>query len=402
MTARAVPALAILVPILGALSAFAPMSIDMYLPSTDHLVEVFATSSDRVQWTLSSFILGYAIAHLFWGPVSDRFGRRPLLAIGIGLYSVASLGCLLAPTIEAMIVLRALQGLGAAAAPLLARAVIRDLFDRDRGARILSLMWMVMSAAPMLAPIIGGQLFKFFGWESVFWVLTLFGVICFALVILVLAESLPLERRTGHNPIEMMVSYGELLVHRRFLGYSLCGSFLFAAMFVYISSTPFVFIGLYGVTEEHYGFLFAIHVAVMMAGAFINSRIVERFGIDRIIRVGVVWAAIMGLVVLFFAATGIGGVPSLLIPFAMMMLALPFVAANGVAGAMGDFPHVAGTAAALNGMLTFAFGAIGSAVVAAFYDDTALAMGAGISGFGLAAALGYFLVLRPSEAVAMK
>ena len=234
MSVRTMPALVVLIPVLGALSAFAPMSIDMYLPSTDHLVGVFDTTTDRVQWTLGSFIFGFAIGHLFWGPVSDRFGRRPLLAIGIGLYTAASLGCLLAPTIEAMIGLRALQGLGAAAAPLLARAVVRDLFDRERGARILSLMWMVMSAAPMLAPIIGGQLFKYFGWQAVFWVLTIFGVICLALVVLVLGESLPADRRTRHNPLEMAVSYGELLVHRRFLGYSLCGSFLFAAMFAYI------------------------------------------------------------------------------------------------------------------------------------------------------------------------
>ena len=171
-------------------------------------------------------------------------------------------------------------------------------------------------------------------------------------------------------------------------------------MFAYISSTPFVFIGLYGVAEEHYGFLFAIHVAVMMAGAFVNSRIVERFGIDRLIGAGVAWPAAVGLVVLFFAATGIGGVAGLLVPFALMMAALPFVAANGVAGAMGDFPHVAGTAAALNGMLTFALGALGSAVVAAFLGDTALAMGAGIGAFGLAAALTYLLVLRPAAAAA--
>lgn len=394
------PALAILIPVLGALSAFAPMSIDMYLPSTDHLVEVFATSSDRVQWTLSSFILGYAIAHLFWGPVSDRFGRRPVLTVGIALYTVASLGCLLAPTIEAMVGLRALQGLGAAAAPLLARAVVRDLFERERGARILSLMWMVMSAAPMLAPIIGGQLFKYLGWESVFWVLTFFGAICLAMVVLTLGESLPRERRTRYNPVEMMASYGELLIHRRFLGYSLCGSFLFAAMFAYISSTPFVFIGLYGVSEEHYGFLFAIHVAVMTAGAFVNSRIVERFGIDRLIRAGVLWAAATGLAVLFFAATGIGGVAGLLVPFAMMMAALPFVAANSVAGAMGDFPHLAGTAAALNGMLTFALGAVGSALVAPFLGGTALAMGVGIAACGLASALTCFLVLGPRGALA--
>ena len=221
------------------------------------------------------------------------------------------------------------------------------MFNRERGARILSLMWMVMSMAPMLAPIIGGQLFKYLGWESVFWVLTIFGVICLVLVVTVLGESLPPDRRTRHNPLEMATSYGELLIHRRFLGYSLCGSFLFAAMFAYISSTPFVFIGLYGVTEEQYGFLFAAHVAVMTVGAYINSRIVERFGLDPIIRWGAVWAATMGCVVLFFAATGIGGVAGLLIPFALMMFAVPLVSANAVAGAMGEFPHVAGTAAAL-------------------------------------------------------
>ena len=394
MTVRAMPALVVLIPVLGALSAFAPMSIDMYLPSTDHLVGVFDTTTDRVQWTLSSFIFGYAIAHLFWGPASDRFGRRPVLAIGIGLYTAASLGCLLAPTVEAMIGLRALQGLGAAAAPLLARAVVRDMFDRDRGARILSLMWMVMSAAPMLAPIIGGQLFKYLGWQSVFWVLTIFGVICFVLVMGVLGESLPADRRTRHNPVAMAASYGALLVHRRFLGYSLCGGFLFAAMFAYISSTPFVFIGLYGVTEEQYGFLFAIHIVLMTTGAYVNSRVVARYGIDRMIRWGAVWAAAMGAAVLFFAVTGIGGVAGLVAPFALMMFSMPLVSANAVAGAMGEFPKVAGTAAALNGMLSFALGSIGSAIVAGLYNHTALPMGAGVCGFGFLSLLIYVFVLR--------
>ena len=168
---------------------------------------------------------------------------------------------------------------------------------------------------------------------------------------------------------------------------------LFAALNV-LSSTPFVFIGLYGVTEEQYGFLFAAHVAVMTVGAYINSRIVERFGLDPIIRWGAVWAATMGCVVLFFAATGIGGVAGLLIPFALMMFAVPLVSANAVAGAMGEFPHVAGTAAALNGMVSFALGSIGSTVVGYLYNDTALPMGAGICAFGVASLLVYLFVLR--------
>ncbi len=216
--------------ILGALTAFGPLSIDMYLPALPALADSFGTSPSRVQLTLSAFILGFGTAQLVYGPLSDRWGRKPPLLAGIGLYIGASVLCAFSTRVASLIVLRLLQGLGACAGPLIARAVVRDIYDHDRAAYMLSLTTLIMGAAPLVAPLLGGQLLLAFGWRSIFGVLSGFGILCFLGAWLGLAETLDDARRSRASVHEMVARYGTLLRDRAYVGYTVSSGAAFAGM----------------------------------------------------------------------------------------------------------------------------------------------------------------------------
>jgi DHA1 family bicyclomycin/chloramphenicol resistance-like MFS transporter len=369
--------------VLGALTAFGPLSIDMYLPALPALADSFGVSPGRVQLTLSAFFLGFGTGQLVYGPLADRWGRRPPLLAGIGLYIGASVLCALSTDVAGLIALRLVQGLGACAGPLITRAVVRDLYERDRAARMLSLMMLVMGAAPLLAPLVGGQLLRAFGWRSIFAALAAFGVLCFVTAWLFLRETLGAARRSRAGVPAMVARYGVLLADRAFLGYTVSSGAAYAGMFAYFAGSPFVFIRLHGVAAEHYGFLFALNVIGLMACAAVNSRLVPRHGADRLLRRGVAAVALAGGWLLVAAATGWGGLAGLVIPLLVFIASLSFVGANALASALVAFPHMAGTASALAGTIQFGFGAASGAAVSVLHDGTALPMAAVIAGAGL-------------------
>jgi len=299
------------------------MSVDMYLPAFPALAQDLLTDSGRVQQTLSAFLLGFAIAPIVWGPLSDRFGRKPILYAGLAIFVAASIGGALSTSIDVLIGFRFLQALGGSAAAALARAIVRDRYDREEAAKTLSLLFVVMAIAPMAAPILGGQVLVFFGWRAIFWALAGFGVICLLITVYPLRETLPPARRTHHRVGDMAKSYGALIRNKRYLGYAFCQGLSFAAMFAYIAGSPFVIIELFGVSPELYGFLFAAHFALI------------------------------GSVV-------------------VMMLFVTMIGANATAGALSEFPNMAGTASAFLGMMQFALGAAAGALVGFFHDGTAM------------------------------
>jgi len=368
-----------LLAVLGSLAAYGPMSIDMYLPGLPSLTAEFATGAAEVQLTLSTFLLGFAVAHLAHGPLSDRFGRRPVLVGGIVIYVVASLGCALASDITALTMLRFVQAVGGAVGPVLSRAIVRDLFERTEAARMLALMMLAMGAAPLLAPSVGGLILIWLGWRAIFVALALFGLITLLLVIFALPETLPAERRTHHDARRMAGDYLTLVKSPRYLGYALSGVLVFAGMFAYISGSPFVFIQVFGVPPEYYGLIFGLNVIGLMSGGYLGSRLVRRLGVDRLLAFATYWAAGIGPVMVAVAAWGDLGIVGVMLPLLLYMCSVSVAGANATAGGLSEFPRIAGTASALIGTLQYAIGAFSGYMVGLLFDGTPVPMAAVIA-----------------------
>ena len=382
--------------LLAAMTAFPPMAIDQYLPALPIIGRELRATPGQVQWTLSVFFIFFAIGQLVYGPVSDRFGRRLPLLAGILLFIAASVGCALAGSIEALIAWRAAEAVGAAAGAVVARAMVRDLHEGTAAARLLSLMSLVMAIAPLAAPILGGYLTVWLDWQSNFWALGLFGLLCLVGALFGLPETLPVARRRRANIVGMLKGYGVLLRSRRFLGYALSSGISFGAYFAYVSGSPFVFIELYEVPTALYGYLFAINIVGMMIGSALNSRLVGRFGIDRMLAAGVGVGAAAGVALVVFGITGAGGLPPLFLALFLFVSTQNVISANAMAGALSVRPDLAGTAAALAGVGGFLLGAVAGGLVNSLADGSALPMAAVVAAgtFG-AFAVERLVVARP-------
>ncbi|AUN29135.1 Bcr/CflA family multidrug efflux MFS transporter [Niveispirillum cyanobacteriorum] len=349
------------VVVMGFLTMFGPMAIDMYLPALPSIGADLHADQAAVQMTLSIFLIGYGAGQLLWGPLGDRYGRKGPAAVGVALFILASAGCALAPDIWSLTAWRFLHGVGACAAPVIARAMVRDSFDRDRGASVMSLMMLVMGVAPMLAPLAGGQVLDHVGWRGIFWCLCVFGLLA-GLGLLTVKET---ARPAGNRSGGLLSNYALLLLDRRFMGYALSSGFVFAGMFAYISGTPFVYIEHFGVAPEHFGFLFGVNVVALMIANVVNSRLVLRFGVDRMMGWGILATAGIGAVLIITGGFGIGGVFGVAIPLFFYLGALGLVGANGMAGSLAAFPHMAGTASSLSGALQLTIGAVAGGIVGA-------------------------------------
>ena len=376
------------------LVALGPISTDLYLPSLPTLTTVFATDEAAVQRTLSVFLVGVAVSQLLYGPLSDRFGRRPVLMGGIAIYVVASIGCALAGSVESLIVWRFFQALGACCGPVVGRAVIRDVYGREQAARILAYVGMAMAIAPAVGPIVGGVLTEAFGWRSNFWVLTGFGIGTLAAVVLLLAETNRLPDPDALRPAQQVRNYGIMLRHRQYVGYVCVVAGVYSAIFSFISGSSFVIVDGLGLSPTAYGFCFAAVVVGYMAGSFTAGRLTGRFGSDRMILVGAGIASTSGLGMLLFALVGWFTVISVVAPFVVAMVGIGLVLPNAVAGAVGPFPRMAGLAAAFLGFAQFGIAALVGLVVGALTERSALPMAASIFLVLLCSLVAYLLLVR--------
>lgn len=377
----------VLTLLLGALTAFAPMSIDMYLPSFPTLQREFAGNPGLVQATLSLFFIGLAIGQAIYGPLADRFGRKPPLYAGLALYVVGSVIAAFAPSLETLVAARFIQGIGGCAGMVIARAIVRDLFDERDSARMLTMLMLVMGLAPILAPIVGGQLLVFFGWRSVFWVLTAFGALCLLFSVTSLRESLPPAQRLPGGIGAALANYRQLLRDRRYMTQVMTGAFTMAGMFAYISGSPFVFIELNGVPAERFGFLFGLNALGLIAASQINHRLLARHSGRSILAAATLGFAIATLLVAANVMTGIGGFIGLLVPLFFSVASLGFIAPNTTAAAMALHGRIAGAASALLGILQFGVGALSVGLVGLFADGSARPMGLVIAACGIGASL---------------
>jgi MFS transporter, DHA1 family, multidrug resistance protein len=360
--------------LLGALIAFPSLSIDMYLPAFPSIQAYFNTGAGQVQRTLAVFSVGFAIGQLFFGPLSDRLGRKGPLVGGIMLYLAGVLGALFAPNIVVFTVARLVQALGGCAAALIGRAMVRDLFHEREAARVFSILMLIMGLAPILAPLIGGQLLIFTGWQGIFILLMAFATISLVAVILTLPESLPRERREKRGLGAVFPVYGGLLADRKFCGYTFSMAFASSGMFSYITGSPFVFIRLHGVPPQYYGLLFGSNALGLIACSQFNRYLLRRHRDTTILRHALAVTAVAGVCLGLAGWLDLGGLPGLMAPLFVCISSLGFILPNATAAAMNCSGGHAGSAAALLGGIQFATASSASTLVSALEDGTALPM----------------------------
>lgn len=359
--------------ILGALTAFAPLAIDFYLPSFPALAQAFATDVEHVQYSLAAYFIGLAIGQLLYGPLADRFGRRPPLLFGVTLFALASFACALAPSLDWLVGARFVQALGGCAGMVVARAVVRDLCNPVNSAKVFSQLMLVMGLAPILAPAAGGALLALSGWQAIFVCLGLFAALCLLLVVLWLPETRPQDAPPA--PLSgALGQYRRLLADRAFVGHALTGGLAMAAMFAYIAGSPFVFIDLYGVPVQQYGWLFGSNAAGFVLVAQFNSRLLRRRGPGFWVPRGVALYQFCALALFGVALWQPAVLWPLLVPLFCCIATLGMVLPNASACAMAGQGAHAGSASALLGSLQFAIAALAASLVGVLHDGTARPM----------------------------
>jgi DHA1 family bicyclomycin/chloramphenicol resistance-like MFS transporter len=362
-----------LVFLLGAVTAFAPVSIDMYLPSLPVLGAEFGASAGHVQLSVASFFLGLAVGQGFYGPLSDRFGRTRPLCAGLLLFVLASIGCALTPSIDFLIVVRFFQALGACSGQVISRAVVRDLFEPREAVQVFSLLVLVMGVSPVLAPLVGAQILQWFPWRTIFWVIATLGALGLVGTFLGLKESHHGERK----PLmitNVMHTYADLLRDRAFMGYVLTGGMAMAGMFAYIVGSPYVFMEHFHVTTARFGVVFGVNALGLVLAAQLNARLVRRFSSDAIIRKVLVIQVSAGF--LLFAGTwwgflGLYGVAALLFVYVSSVGCL---FPNITAMAMAPQGARAGSASALIGVIQFVLAAVSASLIGAANSGAAVPM----------------------------
>lgn len=368
--------------ILGALSAFGPLAIDFYLPAFPAMALAFGTDEKHVQLTLAAYFLGLSIGQLAYGPVADRFGRRIPLLAGVGLFTLASLACAYAPNLEWLIGARFVQALGGCAGMVISRAVVSDKCDAVGSAKVFSQLMLVMGLAPILAPMLGGLLVNLYGWQSIFIMLTLFSALAGLAVALGLPESLPAH--VPRQPLSgALRQYGRLLADRVFLGHALTGGIAIAGMFAYIAGSPFVFIKLYGVPAEHFGWFFGINAGGFILVAQINARLLAKRG-PAFLLARTVWIYLLGgLALLAVSSLHPEQLWPLLLPLFICIASLGCILPNASACAMNGQGARAGSASAMLGCLQFSVAAGAAALVGMLHDGSAVPMATVISLCGI-------------------
>jgi DHA1 family bicyclomycin/chloramphenicol resistance-like MFS transporter len=363
-----------LVVILSMLAAFGPLATDMYLPALPEMTEALGADDAMGQLTISVFLAGVALAQLFYGPLSDRIGRRGPLLFGTALFALASAACGLARNMETMLVFRLLMALGGAAGMVLARAVVRDLFSGREMADFFSLLMVLMGAAPILAPLLGGQILLFAHWRVIFAVLFAAGAAACFFVWRSLPESLPPAKRQRHGIGLALAGYGQLLRNRQFMGYALVIGFNSGAFFTYLTCSPHVFIKLNGMSGQMYSALFGINALGMLAASAVNRRLLRNFSPGTILGAAIYGALPAGILLAVCAWTGFGGLILLVALLFATLASGGLVLPNATTLALAPCGRAAGSASALLGTLQFGIGGLAGALAGRFGASSALPM----------------------------
>lgn len=352
--------------ILSALMAVTSLSTDIYLPAMPVMAQDL---HGDVELTITGFLIGFCIAQLIWGPLSDHFGRRKPLFIGMALFIIGSVGCALSTDISQIVFWRVFQALGACTGPMLARAMIRDLFSRTRAAQMLSTLMIIMAIAPIAGPLLGGQMIKVTSWHSIFWLLGIIGSLML-LSLVWLPETLPEEKRVKASLTGAFRNYRALLANTKFMRFTLCLMFYYVAAYAFITGSPFVYITYFGVEPQHYGWLFALNIVGLMGMSVINRRLVHRYSLEALLKVATSVAALAALLLVLAAKLDIGGLILIVAAVFVFFSMNGIIAATSTAAALDSVPNVAGSASALMGSLQYGSGIISSLLLALLSDGT--------------------------------
>jgi DHA1 family bicyclomycin/chloramphenicol resistance-like MFS transporter len=394
------PTHAAVTALLTALVALGPISTDLYLPSLPALTAYFGVGEAAGQLTLSAFLLGLAGGQIIYGPLSDRYGRRPVLLFGIGLYAAASVACVFAPSIELLVIARFCQACGACVGPVLGRAVVRDVYGREGAARILSYLSAAIALAPAIGPIIGGFVETWFGWRANFVVLALYGATALALTFTMLQETNTHCETGQFSPGRIFTGYLSFLGERTYFGYVFTCALSYCGIFAFISASSFILVDAAGLSPGLYGFCFAAVVVGYIAGTLTSGRLSAKLGINRLIAIGSVVGFTGAALVLMLALmnpsrTGIPAAIAVVGPMMLFLAGVGLTMPNAIAGAIGPFPRAAGAASALLGFLQMAMAAVVGALVGHFHNGTAIPMGVALVAVTLGIFVSFYGLVRP-------
>lgn len=355
--------------ILGLLAMLMPLSIDMYLPALPVISSQFNVPDGSAQMTLSTYILGFALGQLLYGPMADSIGRKPVILGGTLIFAAAAVACALSQTIEMLITMRFFHGLAAAAASVVINALMRDIYPKEEFSRMMSFVMLVTTIAPM----VGGAVLVWFSWHAIFWILALAALLASAMIAFFISETLPVERRQKFHIRTTLGNFATLFRHKRVLSYMLASGFSFAGMFSFLSAGPFVYININHVSPQHFGYYFALNIVFLFIMTIINSRFVRRVGALNMFRAGL-WIQLAMAVWMVVCALLDVGFWSLVVGVAAFVGCVSMVSSNAMAVILDEFPHMAGTASSLAGTFRFGIGAIIGALLSMATFTTAWPM----------------------------
>lgn len=384
---------AALILLLASLTAFGPLSIDMYLPAFPAIAENLGVPLSSVQLSLASFFVGLATGQIFYGPLTDRYGRKKPLYVGLGIYAVASVVCTFTKNVEMLIAFRFLQALGSCSGVVISRAIVRDLFTHQETAKVFSLLMLVMGAAPILAPVLGGQISEHFGWRMIFALLAVISTLCIVLIATFLPETHHPDQRVHIK--DSWKIYGSILKDRNFMGYALAGGAAQAGMFAYITGSSFVFINHFGIPAKSFGWVFGSNAVGLILCSQINTRLLKRLSYDAILEKIFVVLAVLGALL---ATAGVlnWGFWGIMIPLFLFIASLGMTFPNSTAGAMATQKKSAGSASALLGTLQYGIAALSSAAVSRLHNGTTMPMCVLMGGFGVLALVLHRVIIKRS------
>ena len=383
--------------ILGLLAMLMPLSIDMYLPALPVISAQFGVPAGSAQMTLSTYILGFALGQLFYGPMADSLGRKPVILGGTLVFAAAAVACALAQTIDHLIIMRFFHGLAAAAASVVINALMRDIYPKEEFSRMMSFVMLVTTIAPLVAPMAGGALLVWFSWHVIFWILALAALLASAMIFFFIDETLPVERRQKFHIRTTIGNFASLFRHKRVLSYMLASGFSFAGMFSFLSAGPFVYIELNHVSPQHFGYYFALNIVFLFIMTIINSRFVRRVGALNMFRAGLWIQFVMAIWLVVSAFLGVG-FWALVVGVAAFVGCVSMVSSNAMAVILDEFPHMAGTASSLAGTFRFGIGAIVGALLSMATFTTAWPMLWAMAFCATSSILFYLYASRPRKA----